>query len=311
MEIQQLRYFLAVARAKNFSRAAERCHVAQPSLSQQIMKLEAELGERLLERSRREARLTEAGRLFLPHAERVLAELELGREKVNEARGVMRGRIALGVIPTVAPYHLPAVLRDFAVSNPEIQVNVTEAPTAELVRATQAGELDVALVSLPVVARGLAAVEAFSEELWLALPKRHPLAKREGDVKIGELSEEPFMLLQDSHCLAGQSLEFCAMRGFAPKVSFRSAQMETIQAFVAAGMGVSMVPEMAKREGAGVVYRRLAGRSPTRKIGLIHPDARPPGRAVRALIDFVRERGAEGPGKGGAHASGANPRSGG
>jgi LysR family hydrogen peroxide-inducible transcriptional activator len=291
MEIQQLRYFIAVARTRNFSRAAERCHVAQPSLSQQIMKLEEELGERLFERSRREAKLTEAGQLFLPHAERVLTELELGREKVDEARGVMRGRIALGVIPTVAPYHLPGLLRDFAVSNPEIRVDVTEATTAELVRAILAGELDLALVSLPVVARGLASVEVFAEELWLALPKRHPLAKRDGEVTVGELSEEPFMLLQDGHCLAGQSLEFCTMRGFAPKVSFRSAQMETIQAFVAAGVGVSMVPAMAKRDGAGVVYRRLAGKSPTRKIGLIHSDARPPGRAVRALIDLMCQRG--------------------
>lgn len=291
MEIQQLRYFLAVARLKNFSRAAERCNVAQPSLSQQIIKLEDELGERLLERTRREARLTEAGRLFLPHAERVLAELELGREKVGAARGVMRGRIALGAIPTVAPYWLPGLLKAFAASSPEVNVSVTEATTAELMRATQAGELDLAVVSLPVVGRGLATVELFEEPLWLALPKRHALAKRES-VKVAELVEEPFLLLQDGHCLAGQSLEFCAMRGFAPKVTFRSAQLETIQAFVAAEMGISIVPEMARRSGAGagVVYRALEGRGPVRGIGLIHRDASPMAPAVRALVDFAKAR---------------------
>lgn len=101
------------------------------------------------------------------------------------------------------------------------------------------------------------------------------------------------MLLQDGHCLAGQSLEFCAMRGFAPKVTFRSAQMETIQAFVAAGMGVSMVPTMARREGAGVVYRPLHGRTPERKIGFIRAEGRVASQAVRALTEFVRVRGGE------------------
>lgn len=288
MEIQQLRYLVAVARTKNFSRAAEQCHVSQPSLSQQIMKLEEELGERLIERARREAKLTEAGRLFLPHAERVLGELEAGRDAVNAASGVVRGRVLLGVIPTVAPYYLPRVLRAFAKAHAEIEVSITEATTKELVRAVQAGELDVALVSLPVAVRGLVEEEVFAEALWLALPKGHPLAKRDA-VKMAELAEEPFMLLQDGHCLAGQALEFCAMRGFAPKVTFRSAQMETIQAFVAAGMGVSMVPEMAKREGAGVVYRPLHGRTPSRKIGFIRAEGRAETQAVRALVDFVRE----------------------
>lgn len=290
MEIHQLRYLVAVVRTKNFSRAAEQCHVAQPSLSQQIMKLEEELGERLLERTRRGAKLTEAGRLFLPHAERVLGEVEAGRDAVNAMRGVVRGRVMLGVIPTVAPYYLPGVLKAFAKIHPGIEVSITEATTSELVRAVQAGELDTGLVSLPVVARGMATMEVFSEALWLALPKRHPLAKREA-IKIAELAEEPFMLLQDGHCLAGQSLEFCAMRGFAPKVSFRSAQMETIQAFVAAGMGVSMVPTMAKREGAGVAYRALHGRTPERKIGFIHAEARTLSQAVRALVEFVKTRG--------------------
>lgn len=291
MEIQQLRYFLAVTRTGNFSRAAERCNVAQPSLSQQIMKLEDELGERLLERSRREVRLTDAGRAFLPHAERVLSELELGREKVNASRGGVRGRVALGVIPTVAPYHLPRLLRDLAVSEPEIHVEVVEATTGELTRATREGELDLSLVSLPVAARGLAAEEMFSEDLWLALPAGHPLARRGGEVKIAELSEEPFMLLQDGHCLTGQALAFCAMRGFAPQVTFRSAQMETILAFVSAGMGLSMVPTMARREDAGVVYRRLAGKNPTRKVGYLYAEGRELSRAARRLLEFTRERG--------------------
>lgn len=293
MEIHQLRYFLAVAAARNFSRAAERCHVSQPSLSQQIIKLEEELGERLFERGAREVRTTAAGELFRPHAERALAELVQAREAIDAARGRLRGRVALGVIPTVAPYYLPGMLRAFTARHPEVEVVVTEATTAQLMRAVESRELDLALLSLPVVGRGLVATEVFTEALWLALPRDHALATREA-VKLAELAEEPFLLLQDGHCLAGQALEFCALRGFAPKVTFRSAQLETIQAFVAAGMGISIVPTMARREdrvAAGLVYRALQGRAPTRKIGLLHAEVRVPNEAMKALVQFIREEG--------------------
>lgn len=293
MEIHQLRYFLAVAAARNFSRAAERCHVAQPSLSQQILKLEDELGERLFDRGAREARLTAAGELFRPHAERALAELEQARQTIDAARGRLRGRVALGCIPTVAPYYLPGLLQAFTARHREIEVVVTEATTVQLMRAVEAREIDLALVSLPVIGRGLTTTEVFAEALWVALPEGHALAARD-TVRPAELAEEPFLLLQDGHCLAGQALEFCALRGFAPKVTFRSAQLETIQAFVAAGLGVSIVPTMARRAAAdarGVVYRALAGRTPVRKIGLLLPEGRAPGEATRALVEFVCEDG--------------------
>ena len=129
MELHQLRYFLAVARTKNFSRAAEQCHVAQPSLSQQIMKLEAELGERLFERTKREVALTPAGDLLTAHAERVLAEVDLACAGVRELRGLVRGRVALGVLPTVAPYFLPQRLRTFSAKFPAVEVVVHEDTT--------------------------------------------------------------------------------------------------------------------------------------------------------------------------------------
>ena len=126
MELHQLRYFLAVARTKNFSRGAEQCHVAQPSLSQQIMKLEDELGERLFERTKREVSLTPAGDLLRVHAERVLQEVELARDGVREFRGLVRGRVVLGVLPTVAPYFLPQRLRAFSSRFPAVEVVVPE-----------------------------------------------------------------------------------------------------------------------------------------------------------------------------------------
>lgn len=289
MEIQQLRYFLAVARLNNFSRAAEQCHVSQPSLSQQVMKLEAELGERLFERTRREVRLTEAGRLLLPHAEQVMRELELAREKVGGTEGVLHGRIALGVIPTVAPYYLPGALRAFADKFPEVKVEVHEDTTAQLSRAVQTGEIDLALVSLPVEQRGLATIALFEEPLLAALPAEHPLARKRR-LTPADLADEAFILMQEGHCLAGQTLAFCQLEGIAPRVSFRSAQIETVRAFVAAGWGVSVVPRMASptgdTTGDAVCYRPLAGMR--RVIGFITDEQRPPGRTTTALVEFFK-----------------------
>jgi LysR family hydrogen peroxide-inducible transcriptional activator len=287
MELHQLRYFLAVARTKNFSRAAEQCHVAQPSLSQQIMKLEDELGERLFERTKREVSLTPAGDLLRVHAERVLQEVELARDGVREFRGLVRGRVVLGVLPTVAPYFLPQRLRAFSSRFPAVEVVVHEDTTDQLAAAVLAKEVDLALVSLPVERVGLAAEEFFDEKLLVALPAGHALAKRPR-LTFDDLEREAFILMKEGHCLSGQALQFCRINGFAPKISFRSAQIETVLAFVAKGWGVSVVPEMAcNRPMRGVRFRTLAGMK--RSIGIIYRKARPLSHASRALVDFLRD----------------------
>lgn len=287
MELHQLRYFLAVARTKNFSRAAEQCHVAQPSLSQQIMKLEDELGERLFERTKREVALTPAGDLLTAHAERVLAEVDLACAGVRELRGLVRGRVALGVLPTVAPYFLPQRLRTFSAKFPAVEVVVHEDTTDRLAAAVLAKEVDLALVSPPVERKGLVAEEFFDEKLLVALPAAHPLAKKRR-LTLDDLEQEAFILMKEGHCLAGQALQFCRLNGFAPRVSFRSAQIETVLAFVAKGWGVSVVPEMAcRRPTPGVCFRALAGM--TRSIGIIYREARVLSHASRALAEFLRD----------------------
>ena len=287
MELHQLRYFLAVARTKNFSRAAEQCHVAQPSLSQQIMKLEAELGERLFERTKREVALTPAGDLLTAHAERVLAEVDLACAGVRELRGLVRGRVTLGVLPTVAPYFLPQRLRTFSAKFPAVEVVVHEDTTDRLAAAVLAKEIDLALVSPPVERKGLVAEEFFDEKLLVALPAAHPLADKRR-LTLDDLEQEAFILMKEGHCLAGQALQFCRLNGFAPRVSFRSAQIETVLAFVAKGWGVSVVPEMAcRRPTPGVRFRALAGM--TRSIGIIHREAWVLSHASRALAEFLRD----------------------
>jgi LysR family hydrogen peroxide-inducible transcriptional activator len=287
MELHQLRYFLAVARTRNFSRAAEQCHVAQPSLSQQIMKLESDLKERLFERNKREVSLTPAGKIFRSHAERILEEVELARDKVSETNGMLRGQVVLGALPTVAPYYLPERLRAFTAKHPNIEVVVHEDTTAQLSRAVLEKEIDVALVSLPVELAGLKAEEFFDEGLLVALPEKHALAKKKRLV-LDDLESETFILMKEGHCLAGQALQFCRLNGFAPRVSFRSAQIETVLAFVATGWGVSVVPAMAKEPRTkGVVYREISGM--TRSIGIIYREKRPLNQAARTLADFLRK----------------------
>jgi LysR family hydrogen peroxide-inducible transcriptional activator len=288
MELHQLRYFLAVARTRNFSRAAEQCHVAQPSLSQQIMKLEQELEERLFERTKREVALTSAGEIFRAHAERVIEAVDSARDSVRDDRGIVRGRVTLGVLPTIAPYYLPDRLRRFARAFPHVEVVVHEDTTAQLAQAVLRKEIDIALVSLPVDKTGLAAEEFFDEPLLAAIPRAHPLARRaRSELTLDDLESESFILMKEGHCLAGQALQFCQLSGFSPRVSFRSAQIETVLAFVAAGAGISIIPAMAQHpRRAGVVYRPLKGVQ--RPIGVIYREARPLPRAAEALVAALR-----------------------
>jgi LysR family hydrogen peroxide-inducible transcriptional activator len=251
------------------------------------MKLEAELGERLFERTKREVALTPAGDLLTAHAERVLAEVDLACAGVRELRGLVRGRVALGVLPTVAPYFLPQRLRTFSAKFPAVEVVVHEDTTDRLAAAVLAKEIDLALVSPPVERKGLVTDEFFDEKLLVALPATHPLAKKRR-LTLDDLEQEAFILMKEGHCLAGQALQFCRLNGFAPRVSFRSAQIETVLAFVAKGWGVSVVPEMAcRRPTPGVRFRALAGM--TRSIGIIHREAWVLSHASRALAEFLRE----------------------
>lgn len=287
MELHQLRYFLAVARTKNFSRAAEQCHVAQPSLSQQIMKLEDELGEKLFERTKREVALAPAGELLKSHAERVLQEVESAGETVREMRGLVRGRVTIGVLPTIAPYFLPSKLRAFAAKFPAVEVVVHEDTTDQLAAAVLAREVDLAIVSLPVDRVGLVAEGFFDEKLLVALPARHALARKRRLI-LDDLEQEAFILMKEGHCLTGQALQFCRLKGFAPRVSFRSAQIETVLAFVAKGWGVSIVPEMASRRPTpGVSFRAISGLQ--RSIGVVRRETRALSHAGRALVIFLRD----------------------
>jgi LysR family hydrogen peroxide-inducible transcriptional activator len=290
MEMHQLRYFLAVAKTGSFSRAAESCHVSQPSLSQQILNLEDELGERLFERLRRRTVLTAAGALLRTRAERIVAEVDEARREVRDAGVAVRGKVDLGVLPTIAPYLLPQIIMGFGAKHPGVEIIVHEDMTARLVQAIEANELDLALVSLPLLGRALDIEELFAEELLLALPAGHRLARKK-TINLSDLETEKFIVMKEGHCLGAQAVEFCREKGFNPQVTCRSGQVETIQALVEAGLGVSLVPAMARRpECPGqLIYRSLDGRKPTRSIALLTRKRRELSRAAKELKRFIRE----------------------
>jgi LysR family hydrogen peroxide-inducible transcriptional activator len=288
MEMHQLRYVVAVARAGNFSRAAEQCHVSQPSLSQQVQKLEEELGERLFVRTKREARLTQAGEDFLPRAVRILEEAEAARREIADTRGLLRGRLTVGVLPTIAPYLLPAVLSRFTRSHPGLEVIVNEDTTAQLLRQVLAYEADLALVSDPITEPRVEVRELMAEELLLALPPGHRLS-RHREVRAADISDERLIVMREGHCLGEQVLRFCHRRHLRPQISFRSAQLETIQALVHAGLGLALVPAMARQRHPKErpEYRSLQMPRPERKILAIWPRQKPLGRAPQEFLALL------------------------
>jgi LysR family hydrogen peroxide-inducible transcriptional activator len=270
MELHQLRYFVAVAQSGNFSRAAERCHVSQPSLSQQILKLERRLGQPLFNRLGRRAVLTDAGRLLLDRATSILSAADDAERRLRAGDEAHGGRLAIGAIPTIAPYILPGTLEAFVRRCPKVELMVREDVTHNLIQAVVEGELDLAILALPINDDRLEAEPLLSELLYVAFAPGHPLTRRRR-LTIQDLAEERFILLNEMHCLGEHILNFCRAHECQPQIACRSAQIGTIQSLIALGQGISLLPDMARRadRSRSLVYRPLAKDQPRRTIAVV------------------------------------------
>ena len=246
MELDQLRYFLAVSETGNFTRAAERSHIAQPSLSQQIIKLEKELGHKLFHRLGRKAVVTEAGSVFLERARRILFEVEDATKELGDNSSLER-RITVGAIPTLAPYQLPRLLTLCRKRFPNLQVNIREDFKPTLLTELLEGELDLALAALPVSDPRIQVEILWREPLTLVVAKDHPLALK-SRVSWADLANETFILLSSSSSLAAQVRRFFGDNHFEPRIGSRCAQVSTVKALVAIGAGISIVPRDARSE---------------------------------------------------------------
>jgi LysR family hydrogen peroxide-inducible transcriptional activator len=291
MEMNQLRYVAALARTGNFSRAAEQCRVSQPSLSQQIQKLEDELGEPLFDRMKRETKLTSHGEAFLRRAVRILEEAEMATREASDARSLVSGTLTLGVLPTIAPYLLPETIGVFARKYPGVEIVVQEDTTAQLLKHLTTYDIDFALASNPIPDSRFEIKELFAEELLLALPPSHPLARKR-TIPAAALKGERLIVMREGHCLGDQVLDFCEHRDIKPTISIRSAQLETIHALVSAGLGLSLIPAMAARieRPNALEYRSIQSPRPERKILAVWPKQRPLGRAASVFLELMSAR---------------------
>jgi LysR family hydrogen peroxide-inducible transcriptional activator len=288
MQLHQLRYFCAVAKAGNFTRAAEQEHVSQPSLSQQVLKLEDELSARLFDRLGRTVRLTSFGETFLPRAEAILRQLNQAKLEIEEMAGVEKGRVTVGTIPTVAPYFLPSRLSSFARRHPQIQVSVVEDITPVLLERLQEGRIDLALLALPVPGDHFSSQELLREPLYLVVPRNHRFAG-EARVHLSQIKDESFLLLKEGHCFRENTLAACGRARLQPNVVFESGQFATLLAMVAAGAGISVVPAMAVEPREGCRFIPLADADAQRRVGIVRLKQHFRSRAQRAFIEHLRQ----------------------
>ncbi len=287
--MHQLRYFAKVADLGNVTRAAEACHVSQPSLSQQISKLERELGQPLFERLGRGVRLTEAGKMFKRYSDQILSLTEDARTRVTDDPD--SGRITLAAIPTIAPYYLPGVLTRFAKECPRARLEIVEETTGNILRLLAEGDIDLAILALPIQAEHVHTKTLFTEELLAVLPTGHPLARRPR-VSLKDLVLEPFVVLNEAHCLTGATMSFCARHSASPLVTAKSHQLLTVLELVRLGQGVSLVPAMAVPavRDHGREYRSLTGEKPTRTIALAWNRMRYQTQIFKRFVEFLSTR---------------------
>ncbi|PYJ22243.1 MAG: hypothetical protein DME92_04155 [Verrucomicrobia bacterium] len=284
MEIHQLRYFVAVAEEGSFSRAAAKVRVAQPSLSQQIRKLEAEVGQPLFDRLPRSVVLTEAGRCLIDYARQILSSIDDARRCVGDLKGEIGGKLAVGAIPTIAPYVLPDLVGKFQKHYPEVTLEIVEDVTEGITRRVEAGELDVALASTCHSSPTLRRESVGNEPLLALLPERHPLAKKTL-VELDDLKSQRFLLLHEMHCLSQQVHHLLEARRLRPEIALAGSQLGTIANMVAAGIGVSIVPQLMVNHQAtpGCVSLPFAPPVPERELNLLYNPLRFQSKAAAAF----------------------------
>jgi LysR family hydrogen peroxide-inducible transcriptional activator len=293
MNLRDLEYLVALAETRHFGRAAERCHVSQPTLSAQLRKLEDFLGVALVERRPRRVALTPAGEAVVARARRMLQDADDIRGLARASQDPLSGPLKVGFIPTLGPYLLPRVAPRIAKALPKLALLLHEYQTAPLVERTLAGELDLAVLALPAETKGLATRTLFAESFLVAMPEAHRLAARKR-VKATDLEGEKLLLLEEGHCLRDQALEVCAHVG-TDEQAFRATSLETLRQMVASGLGLTLLPGLAAEgpfaSSRGLAVRPFAPPTPNRTIGAAWRRTTSRGEAISAVCDIIARAG--------------------
>lgn len=291
MNLRDLRYLIALADLRHFGRAAEACHVSQPTLSIRIMKLEEELGVALVERAPRHVMLTPVGADIAERARRVLAEVEQMREMARRTTDPEAGSVRLGMFPTLGPYLLPHVVPDIRARFPRLELLLIEEKTAVLLSMLRAGQLDAAVLALPLHEDWLETEFLFEEPFMLAVPDDHPLASHR-DLRLSELVDQNLLLLEEGHCLRDQALEVCSLAGAGEKEGFRATSLETLRQMVAAGVGITLLPMLAVTppvpNSPSIKLLSFKNPPPTRRLAMVWRRSSAMGPFLRDLAGILR-----------------------
>jgi LysR family hydrogen peroxide-inducible transcriptional activator len=291
LTLKQLRYFEALAQHGHFGRAAEACSISQPALSMQIREMEAVLGSDLFERGARQVRLTGFGEEIRLRAHEILRGVDELADMARAARGNLSGRLRIGVIPTIAPYLLPAIIARLTEANPGLDIHLRETVTPKLIRELEEGRLDTAIVALPVSEPSLMEVDLFAEDFVLVRPGAEagkPVPNPE------KLREMRLLLLEEGHCFRDQALSFCYAGQAAPRELLDGSSLSTLVQMVGAGIGVTLIPEMAvavETRSAHVSIARFNGAQPSRRIGMVWRRTSPLSKQLLQVADVVRAAG--------------------
>ncbi len=269
MNIRDLKYLIAVAETEHFGQAADRCCVSQPTLSMQLKKLEEELGVQFFERSNKSVMITPVGKALAEQARQILGEINTLKQIASHAKDPLSGEFRLGIIPTMGPYLLPKLLPIMKKHLPKIELIVNENKTHVLLSELRSGLLDAIILALPVPNEGLTAHDLFDEPFLLALPKGHALSKK-NKVNLSDIENEELLLLEEGHCLRDQALEACGKIGARDRSGFKATSLETLRHLVAAGAGITLLPEMAiQKNNSKMLVKEFPKPCPSRKVGML------------------------------------------
>lgn len=289
--LKHFRYFDALARNGHFGRAADACSISQPALSSQIKELEMMLGAALVERSNRQIRLTALGEEFLTRARKILTDVDEMSELARSSDGPIQGSLRIGVIPTVAPYLLPAIIRELSRRLPDLELLPRESVTQSLIEDVLQSRLDVVVAALPVSEPALREFALFDEEFVLVR------SRGDADKPVpspDRLQEMKLLLLEEGHCFRDQALSFCDIRASAPSLLMEGSSLSTLVQMVDSGLGLTLIPEMAvplETRNTSVAVSRFTSDRPKRTIGMIWRKTNPLSKQLMDLGAIIRQVG--------------------
>lgn len=286
--LRDLKYLVAIADHGHFGKAADACFVSQPALSMQIKKLENSLGVQLIERTGKVALLTSIGKSITEHARDIICRVDALKEVAKYATDPFSGEVHLGVIPTLAPYLLPHIVPGLSRAFPKLKFYLVEEQTGHLVTKLKQGKLDGALFGLPLVEDDFVALPLFEEELMLAVPADHLLAKRKS-VRHRDLEKKILLLLEDGHCLRDQALSLCHTVNASADKSFQATSLETLRHMVASNAGITLMPELSCKSNDGICYLPFNSPKPTRTVGMIWRPSSAKQLLLENIVDQIRK----------------------